>query len=194
MFRLIFTVFFSEARNGHEAKESSLVMTIPLLLLAILSATAGIVNSPWFYSVSGKSFGTFVYFDTPQIPEFNTSVAGTTTLVSLAGILIAWLIYQKKVIASEKIASTFKPLYLLLSNKYYIDELYGWLYNRIIVLAGRIFDWIDHVIVDGFFDGVAKSLRFSGGKMRYVQTGTLQNYALVIFLGVVLILVLFAVK
>lgn len=187
MFRLIFTAFFGKHQDGNHAHEPGWVMTLPLVLLAVLSVGAGFINSPWFYETFGKSFSTFVFFKEPEIPKVDIMVAGISTLVALAGIFSAWLVYSKKLVDTGKLAKKWNRLYMLLYNKYYIDNLYDWIFNNVMLLAGRILDGIDHYVIDGLFDGFARLVGFSGKKLRLTQTGYLQSYALVIFTAVIII-------
>ncbi|NJD02205.1 MAG: NADH-quinone oxidoreductase subunit L [Ruminiclostridium sp.] len=190
MFRLIFVAFMGEKKSDHHAHESPWVMTLPLILLAVFAAFSGFVNSPLFYDLSGKSFGTLIFFREAEIPHVDMTVAIISTLVSLGGILTAWLVYSRKIVDPSKVAERLSWLYKLLYNRYYIDDLYGWLFNKIMMLAGRFFDFVDHYIIDGLFDGMAGKTRAAGEKLRLAQTGVLQNYALVIFAAVVLIMML----
>jgi len=133
------------------------------------------------------SLGSYIYFGEPEIPELDFSVAGISTVLAVGGIFLAWMVYGKKVIDAEKVATRYKGLYNLLYNKFYIDELYQWLFDRVMLTAGKVFDWVDHYIIDGTFDGFAKLVNLTGGKTRFAQTGVLQNYALIIFAAVVII-------
>ncbi len=189
MFRLIFTAFFGKKRSDYHAHESGWVMTLPLILLAIMSVFSGFANSPWFYETFGKSFGTFIFFEEAEVPHVNMAVAGVSTLVALAGIFTAWLLYSKKVVDTAALAEKWNGLYKLLYNKFYIDNLYNWAFNSIMLVAGRAFDWIEHNVIDGIFDGFARLIGFTGKKARVVQTGYLQSYALVIFTAVVIIVI-----
>jgi NADH-quinone oxidoreductase subunit L len=190
MFRLIFVAFFGKKRSEYHAHESGWVMTLPLIILAVLAIVAGFANSTWFYNAFGKSFGTLIFFKEPEIPHVNMVVATVSTVVALAGIFTAWLLYLKKVVDTEAVAKKWGKLYNLLYNKFYIDNIYSWAFEGIMLMAGKIFDWIDHKIIDGFFDGVAKLLGLTGRKARVAQTGYLQSYALVIFTAVVIILII----
>ncbi|MEI6873612.1 MAG: NADH-quinone oxidoreductase subunit L [Spirochaetota bacterium] len=198
MFRLIFTVFFGPAHkkpkgahgHGHEAHESGPAMTGPLVLLAALSVVAGLVGSPWWQEWFGGSFGSFVYFGEPELPHLAMKVALPATAVALAGILFAWLVYGKKVIKAEALAKRFRPLHTLLLNKFYIDELYAWLFDKVMLLGGRIFDWFDHRVIDGAFDGLGTTTKAGGGKLRLIQSGRLQGYALFIFGAVAVAVIL----
>ena len=190
MFRLIFVAFFGEKRSDHHAHESSWVMTLPLVILAVFAVFAGLTNSPWFYETFGKSFGTFIFFgDEAEAPQINMMVAGASTILALSGIFVAWLVYFKKLVNTEKLAVKYSGVYNLLYNKYYIDNVYDWFFDNVMLLIGRIFDWIDHYIVDGIFDGFAGLMRALGNRLRFTQTGSLQNYALVMFAAVVIIVI-----
>jgi NADH-quinone oxidoreductase subunit L len=189
MFRLIFVAFFGKKRSNYHAHESGWVMTLPLIILAVLSVVAGFANSPWFYNTFGQSFSTFVYFEEAEIPHVNMAVAGISTIVALAGIFTAWLLYIKKVVDTEALAKKWNGLFNLLYNKFYIDNLYQWAFDSIMMVAGRVFDWIDHKVIDGLFDGFARLLGLTGKKARVSQTGYLQSYALVIFTAVVIIVI-----
>lgn len=189
MFRLIFVAFLGEKRSDHHAHESPWTMKLPLILLSCFAVAAGFVNSPLFYDIFGKSFGTLIFYGEAEVPHLNLLVAGLSTVVSLGGICTAWLIYGKKLLDPAKTAKKYSGLYNLLYNKYYIDNIYNWLFDKVMILPGRLFDFIDHAVIDGFFDGVAKSTRAVGKKLRLTQTGVLQSYALVVFGAVVIIIV-----
>jgi NADH-quinone oxidoreductase subunit L len=189
MFRLIFTAFFGKPRTNYHAHESGWVMSLPLILLAIMSVIGGFANSPWIYNTIGKSFSTFLFYGEAEIPHVNLIVAVVSTVVGLAGILGAWLVYSKKVVDTNALAKRWSGLYNLLYNKYYIDDFYNWAFDRIMLVSGRAFDWIDHKVIDGVFEGFAKLVGVTGKKARVAQTGYLQSYALVIFAAVVIIVI-----
>jgi NADH-quinone oxidoreductase subunit L len=187
MFRLIFVAFFGKKRSNYHAHESGWVMTLPLILLAVLSVVAGFANSPWFYNTFGQSFGTFIYFEEAEVPHVNLIVAGVSTIAALGGIFTAWLIYIKNAVNAEALAKKYSKVYDVLYNKFYIDEIYSWFFDCVMLAAGRIFDWIDRTLLDGLFDGFARLMGITGKKARVAQTGHLQSYALVIFTAVVVI-------
>ena len=184
MFRLIFIALFGDKRSDHHAHESSWTMTLPLLILAILSIVAGLVNTPWFYHWTGMSFSSFLFFKEPEIPVINWSIAGLSSLAALGGIIVAWIIYSKQHISADKLAERFKRAHTLLLNKYYIDELYDWIFNKAMLGLGKVFNFIDHTLIDGFFDGTATLIRSTGIQLRLFQTGRLQQYALVLFVAI----------
>lgn len=187
MFRLIFVAFFGNKSPKSNTHESGWVMTLPLIILAILSVVVGLVNSPWFYDIFGQSFGTFIYFGEAEAPSVNMIVAGASTAAALAGIAAAWFIYTKRAVDTKALSKKWNGLYKLLYNKFYIDDLYNWAFDRIMIGLGKAFDWIEHKLIDGIFDGIAHILGFTSKKGRVLQTGYLQTYALVIFAAVVII-------
>ena len=191
MFRLIFVAFFGKdkSKSKHTPHESSWNMTLPLILLAILSVVVGLVNSPWFYNVFGKSFSTFIYFKDAEIPHVDMAVAGTSTIVALSGIFFSWLVYSKKIINTTKLSERYSGLYKLVINKYYIDEFYDWVFVNVMISGGKVFNAVDHYVIDGIFDNFARLINYTGRKLRLTQSGALQSYALVIFTAVVIIVI-----
>ncbi len=189
MFRLFFVVFTGEPRDHHaydHAHESPLTMTVPLMILAFLSITVGWLNYPGF-----DGYSKFVYHGEYHEELFNWSMAWASLAVALAGIGLSACFYYWKVFSAEKAAQTYRPLYLLLKNKYYVDEFYGWLVKNLLFGLAKILTWFDdNVVDDGMVDGSGWITRKMGGLFSLTQTGYVQNYALVIFGSVALIYLL----
>jgi len=216
MSRLCFVTFFGKPRDQHKfehAHESPKVMTIPLIILAFLSIVAGWVGIPWLH----KGYSSFVYFHEVHHLEPNFILMGFATLVALAGIWLAYLMYYKRSISTERLKQRFSFIYRVLYNKYYLDELYNaiiirplykltdflfkkfdlgvidWLVNAVgdfTVFLSWLKERFDTLIVDGAVNGLGYVIRGSGAGIRKVQTGQLQNYAFIIFFGIVLIIIL----
>ncbi|HVM32695.1 MAG TPA: NADH-quinone oxidoreductase subunit L [bacterium] len=184
MFRLFFVVFLGEARSPQAAHESPKVMTVPLLILAVLSISAGWLNWPGW-----DAFSRFVYEGPAPHPEsFDGVLALFSSLVALAGLTLSGLFYYWKVFSAQKAADRFHPLYLLLKNKYYVDEFYGWLVRKFTWGLASLFDWLDRQVIDGgLVDGLGRLTQDLGGLLRFTQTGSVQNYALVILAAVAVI-------
>lgn len=183
MFRLIFVAFFGEKRTDHHAKESNLWMTGPLIVLAGFAIFSG-----WIMFKMG--YAEMVFFGHPHHAEVNLSVALTSTVFALGGIILAWLIYYKKAVDTDMLMHKFQPVYNLLWNKFYIDEFYEWIFAHIMLGIAALFNQTDRKVVDGVADGFGDTVRNTGGYMRFIQTGSLQNYALVIFGALILIILL----
>lgn len=186
MSRLVFTVFFGESKyeSNFEVRESPKVMTVPLIILAVFSIFSGFL---------AQGFASHIYYLEPHHPELNVMIMVVSTLIALAGILLGWLIYGKKAISAQKLALQFKPIHSLLENKYYIDEIYQWFFDAIVLNISRFFNWHDRKVVDGIADGFAYLIRMTGARLRFIHTGSLQNYALVFFMAVALIVLWMAI-
>ncbi len=204
IFRVVFLAFSGEYRGGNSGShgqehghahlhESSPVMVVPMVILAILAVVSGFWNvTGGFNAFMGegetKSFisGLFGIFVHP-LPWIALLVAGL-------GIFLAYAIYGAKWLSAERIGRVFRPLYVTFSRKYWFDELYENIIVRIVLLKGVFagLEKIDTKVVDGTVNGLANSALDSGNTMRRAQTGQLQLYGLVIGLGIVaIILVLY---
>jgi len=214
MFRLCFVTFFGKPRDQEKynhAHESPKTMTIPLMVLAFLSIFAGWVGIPWLK----HGYSSFVYHHQPHHVEPNYILMIVSTVVALSGIYLAYAMYYKKSISPEKLKTKFAFVYKVLYNKYYFDELYhaiivnpimklsnilfvkldvgvvDWLVNgtgSFTVFLSDVKEWFDSHIVDGAVNGLAHVTRGMGSGLRRIQTGQVQNYAFVIFFGLVLII------
>ncbi len=185
MFRLIFVAFFGSNQHGHHAHESPAVMTVPLLILAVLSVVAGFVGSP----LTGNLFGHYISAAGAIHHEPSMAIMVVSSLLGLAGIALAWFIYQKESLSHEKLRQRFAGIYGLLYNKYYIDEIHTWLIAVFVDGSARILEWVDLKIVNGAVNGLAHLTGWSGRVLRYTEDGQVQTYALYLFGGVIVFLI-----
>ncbi|SMB93917.1 NADH dehydrogenase subunit L [Desulfonispora thiosulfatigenes DSM 11270] len=188
MFRMIFLAFFGEKRSEFTAHESPLSMTVPLMILAFFSIVGGFIGAPFIE----KGFASYIYVNHVHHPVPNYMIMGSSTIIATLGILLAYLMYIKKIISADAIATRFKPIYNLLYNKYYIDEFYGWVFNNLVLGFAALCNWLDRNIVDGTAHFIAWIIRTIGAKGRYVHTGSLQTYGLVIFAAIIVIVLFLA--
>jgi len=212
MTRLMALTFWGEPRkdDGH-AHESPANMTIPLIILAALSILAGYVGVPW-----NNMFHHFIHFGESEA-EFSVMVASIATLTAASGIFLGWLIYVKKAIPASLFREKLPWAYNILANKYYMDEFYWlvlvrplfWITGRLSVFDKSIVDgfvngvgyvtlafseidaFFDKWVIDGAVNLIGIITRLSGKLLSYAQTGSVQNYLLVVFTGVLAIAVVF---
>ncbi len=192
MFRLWFVTFLGEPRDKHaydHAHESPLVMTAPLMVLAFLAVTAGLIGMPWLK----ENIYTFLYHGHPHHVVFNMKIAVSSNLVALGGILLAFMIYYLKAVKAETMMKVSGPLYKLSKNKWYIDEIYMFLIRKLFFTSSEVIKWFDRHVVDGLVNLFAFLTRFGGVKLKYTFTGRVQNYALVVFAGTLAVVLLAAV-
>jgi NADH-quinone oxidoreductase subunit L len=218
--------------HAHEPHESPWSMTGVLAILAVLSVVGGWIGLP---AVLGGSHPTaFQRWLSPvllpiggeafEFHEASVALEWTLMLISVAvaafGIFLAWRFYQRDPLWStpKRFAATFAPVYRMLENKYFVDELYDatvvagtlafsralwwfdtWIVDGIVnavrhltvVLFGHGSWMFDRYIVDGAVNGVGWSARGGSMMFRRVQSGFVQNYALIMGGGVVLVAVVY---
>jgi NADH-quinone oxidoreductase subunit L len=203
MFRAVFMTFGGEYRggdpnaHGHDSHhgqphESPRVMTIPLIILAVLSIFSGLWN------VTGH-FGAFMgHGETHGFLEglfhpFTLSLPWISLILAGLGILLAYAMYSKSWISAERVGGMFKPLYTLFYRKYWFDELYENIIVKNALLRGLFggFEQFDNKAVDGAVNGVANGVIASGRAIRYAQTGQLQLYGL--FMGIGILAIIFVI-
>jgi NADH-quinone oxidoreductase subunit L len=204
MFRLIFMTFFGDSRMDPEVErhvhESPYSMTVPLMILALLSVGGGWIGIP-------EALGGHNYFEAWLAPVFGHGAEGaghggghhSLTLeyllmacsvgVALCGIGLAWYLYRARPEVPKEIAGRVPGLYDVVLNKYYVDEIYDAAIVRRIV-NGSLWLWeaFDATFIDGIVNGVGALVRGAGERARRLQTGVVGNYALSLLLGAVILI------
>jgi len=203
MFRLLYLTFFREFRGTAEQKhhlhESPAVMTVPLILLAILAALGGLFNIPavfgggsWLAGFLAPVFAGAVALAPQQAPLSHTTewlLMATTLTGCLVMILWAWRRYAKQ--AKGLLPDEAKRSFLiqLVSKKYYIDELYDFLFVKPSLWLSRFLHEVVEIrFIDRIVNGVGQVVVWTGNTVRYVQTGNVGFYMFIMILGIILIL------
>ena len=208
MFRLMGLTFWGEFRGPREIwdriHESPSVMTTPLILLAIPSAVLGLllglplgasVIHNWLGPVFHESVEVLHHAEAEyQLFGIDGALIGASVAVAAIGIAVAWRLFGVEI---GSIRRTPQPervrtlsarapfLYRASLNKWWFDELYHLLF---IVIGGRIASflwWFDRNVVDGSVNDLARTTVGAGRRLQRVQTGRVQNYALGIALGLI---------
>ncbi len=237
MGRQVLMVFFGESHSepATHAKESPALMTIPLIILAFLSIVGGFLNFPtthtfttWLEHTIQVAGEAVEAHEAAAAGEFNWVVIIISTVLALSGIALAWYLYIRryedmKLLPSNKrlddpLRSILGPVFTLLENKYWVDELYGYViikpYQWLSKFLADKIDWAfwhdffhDRILVRSFnaitrflsgpvdlglIDGIANFLgdgfKELAAQTRKLQTGFVRNYALSIFIGVIFII------
>jgi NADH-quinone oxidoreductase subunit L len=191
-FRLVFMAFHGEPRfdSAHPPHESPAVVTVPLVLLAIPSVLAG-------YAIGPIVFGD--YFADSLVKreeEFHGvwafmlhGLVSLPILLAVAGMVTAWVLYLRKPELPKRVAKGFGPLYALVERKYGFDELYSWLFARGARALGRSF-WRggDQTVIDGLMvNGSARVVGWFSGVIRLAQSGLVNQYAVAMLIGVLIL-------
>jgi NADH-quinone oxidoreductase subunit L len=188
MFRLYFRVFwYEDVHYHHTPHEAPKTMTIPLLILAVLSIITGFI---FFYFIP---FGAYI---TPTGKSFemhiNWNLAGLSLAVAATGIFIAWKMYYRKNELPDKISHAFGVLYKWSYNKFYFDEIYNFVTKQIMFgIISRGWTWFDTKIVDGTMDQIGFSTEKISFAIKRFQSGKIQDYAYAVLAGVVFLAVVF---
>jgi len=212
MFRLIFMTFFNECRASEEVRkhihEAPKSMTIPLIILAFLSVVGGYIGIPaalggsnivehFLAPVIGLGDGKLFHDATGTALIHGTKAAGhhfshmteyilmaITIIIVFAGILTAYMMYIKKRTMPENLAGKLPFSYRVLLNKWYVDELYELLViNPLHSFSLFLWKVADVIIIDGLVNGTARFFMGCGSKLRHIQTGYVQRYAITFVAG-----------
>ncbi len=187
MFRLYFSIFWkvhsplkSSENKAHTDGTAS--MKWPLIILSVCSITAGFVPFASLVTPDGVPMQTHMDLVFSVLP---------VVLVLVAIFIAAWL-YKNQNEKPERIANAFGGLYKATYKKFYIDEVYLFITQKIIFnLIGRPAAWIDKNVVDGMMNGIGNITAFTSHKIKGIQSGKVQSYALYFFGGVAGLAVLF---
>ncbi len=161
--------------EGHGIHESPWAMTIPLMLLTIPTIFGGFMGFPEFLHHTTHG-GIHV--------EFNMTVAIISSIAAIAGLALAFLIYSKGMQPSAAAQKKLTWLATPLTRKYWIDEIYRYL-NQNVQQQGAIFLGLfeKYVIMGLFANGMAKITGVTGLALRRIQTGRVQSYAFMVWIG-----------
>jgi NADH-quinone oxidoreductase subunit L len=191
-FRMFFMVFLGKPRDHHlyeHAHESPPVMLIPMGILAIGSILAGFVGFGGKKSLWAKILeGTFV------LPEhFHISHSSLPMLLGLIagilGIALAYIMYVLSTNLPVILAKTFKPIYLVLYNRYWVDEIYNFIFVKGLNFISKwiLFLLVDRILIDGIINALAWLSYGVGFLFTKLQTSSVRTYVLWIILGALFI-------
>ncbi|MBO1624018.1 NADH-quinone oxidoreductase subunit L [Bacillus arachidis] len=177
MFRLYFLVFTGEAKK-EDVRESPRVMTFPMIVLGVLAVLAGYINTPWF----GTFLGDWLTKDVPfQVEQSHGPVwiMIVATLVSLAGVLLAYLIYGKRSISRDWAGGKETTLYSLLKEKYYVDEIYNVTVLPLVKGIAYVLRLCEVYIVEGIAQLIGRIVKGTSNVGSKLQNGNVQVYGTV---------------
>jgi NADH-quinone oxidoreductase subunit L len=175
-----------QTSHAHGVHESPAVMTVPLILLAILSIIGGWVGVPLAFG-GHNEIEHFLgpVFDVNHVAEHVATrnaepvLAAVSVLTALAGFGVAWLFYYKRPGTASELAAKVGPLYSVLDHKYWVDELYAVAILGPLQMFSRFFlgGVIDEGLVNGLPAGAAAATRGTAGLVRRMQSGNIRSYA-----------------
>jgi NADH-quinone oxidoreductase subunit L len=193
-FRLVFVIFWGashvDAHHGEHLEEPSRTMTIPLVILAVLSVVTGYFGIPSFlepvFSTGEES--------NAQHGSAGVGIMVSAALMGLSGIAAAYYVYVRNPHLPERFAQQWRNLYQGSLNKWYVDEAYDRAFVRpTVTAASQLWTRVDVRIIDGAVNGVARAVAWGGWLLRLIQSGQTQHYALAMAAGIVAIVTVFLI-
>ncbi|NQS99365.1 MAG: NADH-quinone oxidoreductase subunit L [candidate division Zixibacteria bacterium] len=205
MFRLIYMTFYGDFKGGdtdEHIHESPPVMTLPLVVLGILAIVGGYIGMPHIFKVTNLFEGFLhpVFAQGQDILEHSghhflhsASTEWTLMIVSVVvaviGIYIAFTFYRRKQEIPQAFVARNPKLHRVVYNKYYVDEIYrAAVIVPLVKVSDFMSDFLDEKIIDGLVNGTASFFKAIAGQLRKIQTGFVQNYALMMSIGIIIIL------
>ncbi|MCC6251779.1 MAG: NADH-quinone oxidoreductase subunit L [Bacteroidia bacterium] len=202
MFRLLFLTFFGKFRGTHHQEqhlhESPKSITIPLVVLAVLSAIGGFIGIPEAFHAKHllKSFLSPVFADSDlrMLPaEISHATEYSLMALTIVIAVVVILLARNKYVTKQELpladGATMTPIAKLISHKYYVDELYNYIIVVPLRWVGQIFhSLVDTQIIDGLVNFTGKAVVWTSGEARKIQTGRIGYYVFVMVLSIVLLL------
>jgi NADH-quinone oxidoreductase subunit L len=200
MFRLLFMTFWGDyegiqvddhghahpttGHGGHghgEPHESPMVMLVPLIILAVLSAVGGFVGihhgfEHFLEPVFGSEFPKTI---TEGSANTEWLLMGISVLFAFAGLILAYVLYVNKPYLPDKIAASLGSLYDTVVNKYYVDEIYAKIFVKPLVDGSTRILWhgVDRKVIDDTVNNAADGARHVSDVVRQMQSGNVRSYA-----------------
>ena len=200
MFRLYWLTFYGEFRGSEHQKshlhESPITMTLPLIVLAVLSAVGGFIGMPELFHAPHllNEFLAPIIFKASHVEASHTF---EIALMSVSVVLLAIIMYATysyyvtKKVTPEEDSEELDSFAKLLANKYYVDEVYAALITKPLdKLAAFAYKYIDQGLVDGAVNSTGTVLNGISGQLRKIQTGHIGAYIFAMVIGIITILVL----
>lgn len=184
MFRLYFGIFWGtenkQLHAEHTPHEAPLTMIFPLMFLAVVTCVAGFIPFGHFVSADGQAYD--IHLD--------WNVAGTSIVIAVGAIALATYIYMgERQPVADAAAEKLQKLHRWAYKRFYMDEVYQYITHRIIFAhISKPIAWFDRHVVDGFFNFLASGSHALSFRIRGLQSGAVQKYAYVFFVGILLLL------
>ena len=194
MFRLYYGIFWGtenkEAHEHHTPHEAPLSMTVPLIILSVITVGVGVYTTlAGFLGWSG-SFGNFVSADGRAYDiHFDTQIAITSTVIAIVSILLATYVFKgERQPVADKLYATFPRLHRAAYKRFYQDEIWLFVTHKVIFnLVSKPIAWFDRHVIDGTFNFMAWGTSEAGESIRSWQSGDVRQYAVWFLTGTVAI-------
>ena len=185
MGRAMFAVFFGSLNPAHtQVHDAPPSMAITMSILGVFALGFGLISLNWPGNFDG--IGTLVYFGEPEKFHLVPWIAGLSTLLAVIAFVFAYLVYAKKAISIDPIRSKCTKLLNIIENKYYFDECYQWVVDKIVLVIARILGSFDRIVVNDIgVNGPGMAVKRLSMAMKFHITGHVYTYALGTTLGMI---------
>ena len=192
MFRLYYGIFWGtenkEAHEHHTPHEAPASMTVPLIVLCVITMGVGIYTTLGGFLGWGGSFGSFVSASGKDYTiHFDTQIALTSTVIAILSICLATYIYKgESQPIADRLYKQFPKLHRAAYKRFYQDEIWQYVTHRIIFrCVSTPIAWFDRHVVDGTFNFMAWGANEAGESIRGWQSGDVRQYAVWFLTGTV---------
>jgi NADH-quinone oxidoreductase subunit L len=199
--RLVILTFFGKPRDlpaYEHARDPKFSMTFPLIVLAVFAALAGLVAFHGIGRALGLSggFTEFLFLREPEPLYVIPALAIGSSLAAILAVIFAIWVWGGRSNRSSEFVAWMPDLYNLAIKKFYFDDLYQAIIDRVVLGLARILAWFDRNVVNNTgVNGTAALTVWTGFRLKYQETGKLPNYAFAIIVGViVLVLIAFSTR
>jgi NADH-quinone oxidoreductase subunit L len=198
MFRLLYLTFYRNFRGTHEQEhhlhESPKSMTIPLIVLAVLSILGGFLGLPEFWGFTNwmhHHLDSIILHKNPSVLNHTTEwmLMGIAVIAASITIVVAYMVYIKKQTLPEAKDEKLTGLKKVIYNKYYVDEIYNLIITKPLnAMSDLFYKFFDKQVIDGFVNRVGSAVVGMSSIVRKAQTGHIGVYIFSMVLGIILIL------
>jgi NADH-quinone oxidoreductase subunit L len=206
-FRLLFVAFYGKPRMDKKTQrqlhESSPVMLVPMVFLAVLAVLGGYIGLPRFVGL-GNAIDEFLHpifagslhaAPASDHTSLEITLMAISTLAVAVGFVAAYWIYIRNWGLGERMTRSAQWLYDIVYNKYYVDEAYTEAIVKPLRMLGDFMtEAIEEQSIDRAVNGLARLVGLAGEGLRRLQTGLVRNYALAMFIGIVAVMIYFVIR
>jgi len=189
MARAMFLVFFGSSRAAHRrVHDAPWTMAGTMSLLGILALLFGLITLEWPGNWPGAfaGFGSFLFFGESESFHFEWWLGILSILLAAAAFVGAYLVYSRKSLALEGMRRSLAPVLRVVENKYYVDEFYQFIVDRVVLVVASFLGFFDRAVVNDLgVNGPANAVRHLGVALRLHVTGHVYTYAMGMVLGAI---------
>ncbi|HFX17544.1 MAG TPA: NADH-quinone oxidoreductase subunit L [Flavobacteriales bacterium] len=185
MFRLYFRIFFNKQTDygDHKPHEAPWTMLVAMIFLGLMTIIAGFIPFSQIVSADRMPFHSHIHWGDPTVIA--------SILMAASGIGIAYLMYYRETDYPAKVANAMGTGYKWAKHKFYMDELYIFITHKIIFdRISKPIAWFDRNVIDGFMNLLGVTVEKLSERIKFLQTGRMQDYAMYFVSGVIAIVML----